>query len=172
MKPRIRRSRRDFEALERDFLEASDDTALDELVPGVKARGHLTKPELLTVCRWKSPRALPLVERNDEAQVREVTTWALKAESERLRIESLLLLRGVSWPTGSAILHFFHEDPYPVLDIRALWSLGFKVPASYTFDLWWRYVEACRELSGSFSISMRTVDRALWQYSRNLGGPA
>jgi len=172
MKARIPRSRRAFESLERQFLEASDDGGLESLVPAVKARGHLTRPELLAVCRWKSPRALPLAERNEDLHVREATTWALGAETERLRIEALLLLQGVSWPTASVILHFFHSDPYPVLDIRALWSLGFKVPASYTFDLWWKYVEACRELSTSLSIPMRTVDRALWQYSRNRGGPA
>ncbi|HKC23248.1 MAG TPA: hypothetical protein VKF32_00825 [Thermoanaerobaculia bacterium] len=135
-------------------------------MPVVEERGYLTRAELLRICRWKSPRALPLVARNEETDVREVTSWAFGTRSERLRIGSLLLLQGVSWPTASVILHFFHSDPYPVLDVRAAWSLGMEHASGYTFELWWRYVGECRALAQRLSLSMRTVDRALWQYSR------
>jgi hypothetical protein len=163
---RIRASRPAFLALEARFLAGADDSGLEGLVPLVKKRGFVTRGELLEICRWKSPRTLPLVERNEEADVREVTAWALVTRSERLRIGSLLLLQGVSWPTASVILHFFHSDPYPVLDVRAAWSLGMESPSGYSFELWWRYVRACRALALRLSLSMRSVDRALWQYSR------
>jgi hypothetical protein len=37
-----------------------------------------------------------------------------------MRTKVVTLLNGVRWPTASAILHFCHADPYPVLDVRAL----------------------------------------------------
>lgn len=164
---RIPRSRRSFEALEARFLASSDDSGLEHLVPGIRARGFLTRTELLAVCRWKSPRALSVARRNIEAEVKEATSWALHTTPERLRIGSLLILQGVSWPTASVIMHFFHLEPYPILDVRAAWSLGLIAPSSgYSFELWWAYVRSCRALSRSLGLSMRSTDRALWQYSK------
>ena len=88
------------------------------------------------------------------------------AASEQLRIEALTLLRGVSWPIASTILHWCHADPYPVLDLRALWSLGIDTTPRYDFPFWWAYVERCRALAAEARMSMRMLDRALWQYSR------
>jgi len=68
--------------------------------------------------------------------VREATRAALSTRSERLRIEVLMLLEGVSWPTASVILHFAHEEPYPILDTRALWSVGLRAAPPYRFEVW------------------------------------
>ena len=91
---------------------------------------------------------------------------AFAATEERSRIELLTLLDGVSWPTASVILHLFHQDRYPLLDFRALWSIGLDVPSQYSFAFWWSYVEFCREVAQRNAIDMRTLDRALWQYSK------
>lgn len=163
---RIRRSKQLFRELEVRFLADNDDSPMEALAPTVAALGYLTLPELLAVCRWKSPRALPLVRRNLPAEVQEATGWALRTRHERLRIGSLLILQGVSWPTASVVLHFFHPEPYPILDVRAVWSLGMAAPSGYSFRFWWRYVRSCRDLSRSLVLPMRTIDRALWQYSR------
>jgi hypothetical protein len=85
---------------------------------------------------------------------------------ERLQIEVLTLLDGVSWPTASVILHFFHSAPYPIVDFRALWSLKNKVPKRYGFNFWQKYTSYCRGLSKRAGVSMRTLDRALWQFSK------
>lgn len=162
----IRRSASLFRALEARYVATDLDAAIDALVEGARSRGFLSKSDLVAVCRWKSPRALPLIRRNTPAEVEEATAWALCATNERLRIGALLLLQGVSWPMASAILHFFHPDPYPVLDVRAAWSLGMRSRSAYTFELWWSYVLACRALSRKLGLSMRSVDRALWQYSK------
>ena len=61
---------------------------------------------------------------------------------------------------------FFHRHPYPILDYRALWSLSLKLPKCYSFEFWWAYVEYCRELSSRNGVDMRTLDKALWQYSK------
>jgi hypothetical protein len=59
----------------------------------------------------------------------------------------------------------FHRDPYPILDFRALWSVSLDTPKQYSFDFWWPYVEFCRGVAGSAGVDLRTLDRALWQYS-------
>lgn len=87
-------------------------------------------------------------------------------KSERLRIEALTLLDGIGWPSASVILHFFHKQKYPILDYRALWSVSLEVPYRYIFEFWWAYVIYCRDLAKNAKVTMRTLDRALWQYSK------
>ena len=142
------------------------DSVLDSLVPNIRRSGYLSKGQLLTVCRWKSPRSVRRVERNDESFVEETTRIALSTPEERLRIGTLTLLDGVSWPTASVILHFFHRDVFPILDYRALWSLSLSSPSQYSFDFWWSYTLECRRLIQEGRCDKRVLDRALWQYSR------
>jgi len=140
------------------------------IVPAVKRRGFLTKNEFLVVCRWKSPRSQPRCRTNSPEFICEVTKCALSTPAERLRIEALTLMNGVSWPTASVILHFFHPDDYPILDFRALWSLKSAVPQPCEFVFWQAYTRHCRKLSKLSGVSMRTVDRALWQFSKENQG--
>lgn len=81
-----------------------------------------------------------------------------------------MLLDGVSWPVASVLLHFGSCDRYPILDFRALWSLRIKVPKQYDFGFWWAYTLYCRSLADEHNVSMRTLDRALWQYSKEKQG--
>lgn len=150
----------------RDDRFAEQDRELQfEIGPSAQKRGHFTKPEFLKLCYWKSPRTKSRVAENPPEYIEEVTRVALSTQVERLRIEGLTLLRGVSWPTASVVLHFAHREPYPIIDYRALWSLGVAKPPPYTFDYWWEYTQFCRELATKCGVSMRTLDRALWQYS-------
>lgn len=72
---------------------------------------------------------------------------------------------------ASVILHFVHPDPYPVLDFRALGSLGVKAPSEYSFPFWEEYTRFCREATGDLKLSMRQLDRALWAYAKFNGRP-
>lgn len=142
-----------------------------DIAPAVRRRGFYTRDEFLELCLWKTPRSKRRCAENDEAFVHEATKVALGAEHERLRIESLLMLRGVSWPTASVLLHFGHRDPYPILDFRALHALGANEPASgYDFAFWWAYVVECRRLAQEAKVPMRTLDRALWEWSKTRPG--
>jgi len=48
-----------------------------------------------------------------------------------------------------------------------LWSLGVeKPPHKYMFEFWWDYTQKCRELASIANVTMRVLDRALWQYSK------
>lgn len=148
------------------YQYSTHETELITLKADVIARGHLTKDELEKVAYWKAPRSSGHAKKNAEEYVREITRFALGTSSERARIESLTLLDGTSWPTASVILHLFHPDPYPILDFRALWSLSLDIPSQYSFGFWWPYVEFCRKLANETKVDMRTLDRALWQYSK------
>ena len=142
------------------------DADLANLQLRVRQCGFLTLDQLRVLGRWKSPRSAGHIQNNDDDYVRTVTGFAFQTTNERARIESLTLLDGVSWPTASVILHFFHVEKYPILDFRALWSVGATVPPRYTFQFWWRYVEFCRELADRTGRGMRALDRALWAYSK------
>lgn len=142
------------------------DTEVETVAHKNKGRGYLTKAEFQILCKWKTPRSQPKCALNSEDFIQEATGIALSTKHEELRIGSLMTLHGVSWPTASVILHFWHNDPYPILDFRALWSLGFdKQPTYYTFDIWTKYTGFCRRLAKESEVSMRTADRALWQFS-------
>jgi hypothetical protein len=149
---------------------AEEDAIERDLAPAARARGYLTHAELVRLGRWNSPRVAPRLAANAPDYVEAVTAAALAAPPrgpahERLRIETLMLLSGVAWPTASVLLHWCGRDPYPVLDYHALWSLG-VLPHRYDFPLWWAYTLHCRELAGEAGVSMRDLDRALWQYSK------
>jgi hypothetical protein len=135
--------------------------------PAVARRGYMEQSEFMQMCAWKSQRTKSRCASNSPTYIKEVTAAALSAESEQLRIQAPTLLFGVNWPTASVILHFCSKQPYPILDFRALWSLSINKPPGYTFKFWWAYTEFCRALAKSHSLSMRELDKALWQYSKD-----
>lgn len=142
----------------------------DELIARVRASvaklGYFSQQDFLDTCRWKSPRTRKRCESNSAEFIKAVTQTALSTNDERLRIEVLTLLSGVSWPTASVLLHFGFWDQYPILDFRALWSLRVDVPNQYAFGFWECYTDACRQIARKAQVDMRTLDRALWQYSK------
>lgn len=148
------------------YFYPSQSQVEDVIAPAARERGHLTKPELLAICEWKTPRTRSRCASNPEDFVIAVTSTALSSPSDRLRIEVLTLLSGVSWPTASVILHFCARDPYPILDFRALWSLSAAVTAPYDYALWAAYTSFTRALAARAKVSLRILDRALWQYSK------
>jgi hypothetical protein len=81
------------------------------IAPRVRARGHFLQEEFIRLCRWKTPRSQRKVASNSADFIEAVTQTALSTPNERLRIEVLLLLDGVRWPTASVVLHFCHAAP-------------------------------------------------------------
>ena len=146
--------------------DASDDDLVGRIRPLVLVRGHLTRPEFLEICAWKSARTKPRCRKNRAHKIETVTRKALATSDEALKIGLLRLLDGVEWPTASTILHFCDVRPYPILDYRALWSLGCAKPPKYTMDFWLAYLEFTRGLAARLKLPIRTLDKALWQYSK------
>jgi hypothetical protein len=142
-----------------------DPTIENEIVPRTKEAGFLTSPDFLTICKWKTQRTQSRCALNTEEFIKSVSTIALSTSDERLRIEVWTLLNGVNWPTASTLLFWLHDEEYPILDFRAVWSLGYAKPPRHNFAFWSAYVGFCRTLARKNGVSVRTVDRALWQYS-------
>ena len=128
-------------------------------------QGYLKLSQLHEICRWKSRRRADLALSNPETLVREITAFSFSAKCEESKLGALTLLSGVQFPTASAILHFCIDQSYPILDFRAIWSLGIEQPPCYTFAFWNEYVQICRAVSARHNISVRELDMALWQYS-------
>jgi predicted RNase H-like nuclease len=150
----------------------ADDAEVEAIGDRARERGWFTRDEFLSVARWKTPRSRKQCEKNDEAHIRAATELALSTPDERGRIDALIGLHGVDYPTASVLLHLAHRDPYPIIDYRALWSLGVESPpATYSFTFWWAYTQACRSLATDAGVRMRTFDRALWQFSKERQPP-
>jgi hypothetical protein len=96
-----------------------------------------------------------------------LTALAFSTADERLRICLLTALHGVDWPMASVLLHFGSRERYPILDWRALESLGVDDLNCYTFKIWKQYTDVCRAFADENKVDMRTLDRALWQYSKD-----
>ncbi len=152
--------------LAHEFEVSQLENELIELRNSIQKAGYLNKSQLGKVAKWKSTRNTH-VAKNSEGFVQEITRFSLGTSDERARIEALTLLDGVAWPMASVILHFYHGEPYPILDFRALESLDTAVPTQYDFAFWQTYVKLCRAVAAQQNVDMRTLDRALWQHSKN-----
>jgi len=160
---------RDIEALASRFPHY-DETPLLAIGTVARARGHYTREEFIEVCAGKSVRSRPKVASNAEADVIEATGRALAAGTdEGTRMGALLELEGVGVPTASVLLYCAFPDDYPILDVRALESLGVKSRSQYPLSFWLEYLSTCRELAARAGVSLRTLDKALWQHSKERG---
>ena len=130
-------------------------------------QGYLTVSQLHEICHWKSKRRAALAKTNPASLVKELTKFAFSAKCETSRLGALTLLDGVHFPTASVILHFCVDQSYPILDVRALWSLSIEKPSQYTFQFWEKYVGVCRVVAKQHGMSVRELDMALWQFSKD-----
>ena len=146
----------------------ADDAEVERIGKEAGTRGGYTRDELLRVARWKTRgRSEWRCKLNTAEDVRRATARALATDDERERVAVLIGLHGVQLPTASALLHLARPSLFPIIDFRALWSLGIdEAPTFYGFPLWWAYVTTCRSLAANAGVSMRRLDRALWQYSK------
>jgi hypothetical protein len=160
----------EIEALAAQF-PPTDDGPAARAGAAAGRRGRYTARELLVVCSWKTPRSRPLVGANSPSEIARATSRALAGGvAERERMESLLGLRGVGVPTASVLLHFAVPEAYPILDVRALDSLGVTGRSTYPVDFWLGYLDACRSIASRCGVSLRTLDKALWQHSKERSG--
>lgn len=137
-----------------------------EVSDWLKTNRFLDKEQFVKIGLWKSRRPKKIYESNDEETVREITQFSFSTKSEKARIECLFVLNGILYPAASAILHFSFPDRYPIIDLRALWAIGWAPPVNYNFEFWQKYCEKINAISRGVSYNIRTVDKALWQYSK------
>ncbi|MBA7702373.1 hypothetical protein ES703_111139 [subsurface metagenome] len=150
----------------KQYEYSPDDYKLASQLAEARERGFMTRDELVMVAKWKwrGGRTRQLAVQNTEEEVQEITQSAFAAKSERLRIGALLALKGVNWPMASVILHFAFPDRYPILDIRAMETVGGST--LYTFEKWLEYVKLCQATANQLGVTMRELDRALWSIDK------
>ena len=154
----------EIDALAERYSYVQDNDALDA---GSRiASGGYSRDNLRTIVKWKSPRPARLIEDNTENEIAVALQFASAPTTpEGLAVAVLTALRGVGIPMASAILTAINPERYTVLDFRALESLGVK-NWSDSFTFYVTYLEACRELAARHGKSLRTLDRALGQWSK------
>jgi hypothetical protein len=119
------------------------------------------------ICAWKTDRSKGKVASNSDIDVEFATRRAFRSSDEEKRLESLTHLAGVGVPTASALLYFAFPSDYPILDERARDSLGdTKKRTSYRISYWIDYLLTCRRIAGELGVPIRTLDKALWQWSK------
>lgn len=149
-----------------------DDAAVRRVGASAARRGYYTREEFTAVCNWKTPRSRARVATNSAEQVETQTKLALgKQTSKEERMTALTALVGVGVPTASALLHFAEPERYPILDVRALESLGRRGQSTYSTTFWLRYLAACQALAEAHGVPIRTLDKALWQHSKERQRP-
>ena len=84
---------------------------------------------------------------------------------EAIAVAVLTTLHGVGIPMASVILTAINPDKYTVLDYRALESLGVDNGPD-SIDFYIAYLNACRELARRYGKTLRNLDRAMWQWSK------
>ena len=154
---------------------AAQDRMVNSAGSAGKSRGHLTRDEFLIIAEWKSPRPRRTYEQNAEADVKEATARALAAGHDLERILALTALKGVRVRTVTAILHFAHAQPCPLIGVWAMTALGVPRRVTATWDEldWLRayppYAHFRRELAARTGHAPRLIDQALWVYGEQTG---
>jgi hypothetical protein len=138
---------------------------LEAVGPAVAARGHYEPGELAAVARWKTPRSKSHIASNPAVDVRDITSAAFLVP-ERLQHRVLTLLDGVRVPTATALLTVAFPDRHTIIDVRCTEALGRLGEWDGTGG-YRPYLEVCRRLASQLDVNLRTLDRALWQWSKN-----
>ena len=146
---------------------AGDDKAL---AAGCRIqRSTCTRRELEEIFEWKTGgRGRSRLLLNSDAEIFDALSLATSAKTERAAVAVLCGLHGVNVPVASAVLTAIDPDRYTVIDFRALEALGNET-ADRSVNFYLEYLRACRELAKTHAISLRDLDRALWQWSRDRG---
>ena len=146
-------------------MDPAEAKLLSDVGPAAATRGFYEPGEFADVARWKSPRSQRHVLANRGADVREVTAMAFAAP-ERFQHRVLTLLDGIRVPSASALLAVAFPDRHTILDFRsteALKRLGeWDGRGGYV-----AYLHVCRQVAARLEIQLRTLDRALWRWSKD-----
>lgn len=137
--------------------------------------GDFTLANLEAIVRWKSERLVQYLIGNSNEKIRRVlAVVAAPDTSTETAVKALLELHGVDLPVASAILAAIFPERYTVLDYRTLEALGH---ARHDVHFYEEYLSFCKRLAESNIVTpqselpaptpLRTLDRALWEWSRS-----
>jgi hypothetical protein len=139
--------------------------------------GDHTLSNLEAIVRWKSERLVRYVIGNSNEKIRRALAVAASpASSTEAAVKALIKLQGVDITVASAILAAIFPERYTVLDFRSLEALGH---ARHDVHFYEEYLDFCKRLADGNIVKpqddlpaptpLRTLDRALWEWSRSQG---
>lgn len=141
----------------------------------VKQRGYLLKQEFLKIMHWKSPRPINHYKQNSPEEIKLITQLAFAADHDALKIHILTALKGVKYPSASAILMFYDPAKYAVLDIRVWKQLHrLKIVSenakgqAFTFHQAEKFLQLIREIAQKMNLTPRQVEKRLFDYDRTV----
>ena len=127
----------------------------------------LTLSDLIHLGIWKNDnkRGSSDFKKNTERQIRRQTGDSLKHAC----IEPLLELDGFQLPMASSLMHFVFPENFPIIDKLALFTLlDREQNVGKNMRLWRAYQSKCLEIKSAYDLPLRTIDRALWQYAKEV----
>jgi hypothetical protein len=137
--------------------------------------GDYSLANLEAIVRWKSERAVQVLICNSNEKIRRTLSVAASPESStETAVKALLDLHGIDIALASAVLAAIFPERYTVLDYRTLEALGH---ARHDVRFYEEYLAFCKRLAESNIVTpqselpaptpLRTIDRALWEWSRS-----
>jgi hypothetical protein len=137
--------------------------------------GDYSLANLEAIVRWKSERVVRYLIANSNEKIKNALVVAASPNATTGdAVKALVDLHGVHIPMASAILSAIYPERYTVLDYRALEALGHS---RHDVRFYEEYLAFCKRLVESEIVKpqgdlpaptpLRTLDRALWQWSRS-----
>ena len=151
----------------RRYKYQDDDIAL-EAGERIKT-GLFTRMNVEQIFGWKTKgRGRSRLLKNTDDEIADALRLVVDARTDRAAIAVLLGLSGVGVPVASAIVTAIYPDRFTIIDFRALEALGISrsLATSITVEFYLKYLKYCRELAKTNRVSLRELDRALWQWSK------
>jgi hypothetical protein len=150
------------------LASAYDDDDQDAFAAGRRiAAGGRDRRDFLAIFEWKTRgRGRSRPAQNTDIEIADALHLAIAARTERAALAVLTGLAGVDVPVASAILTVVDPVRFTIIDFRALWSLGIERVAYYPVGFYLEYLAACRRIAADAGTDLRSLDRALWQYSK------
>jgi hypothetical protein len=136
------------------------------LAAGSRIReGDYGRQHLVTIFNRKTKgRGRTRLSGNSDREIADALKLASQAKTERSAVAVLLGPRGVQVPVASAILTAIYPKRYTVIDFRSLEALGCD-SKDRSVNFYLDYLNTCRKLASKHDVTLRNLDRALWQWS-------
>jgi hypothetical protein len=148
------------------------------LAAGTRIRnGDFSKKNLRVIYRWKMKSWKHLdqekkyFDKNADETVANVLRAAIdvidKQKHTELAFDQLQLLKGIGPSVASAILMAVFPERFTVIDVMAFRALGVRDKLRRDVPLYLCYLAFCRKQANRLGISLRDMDRALWQWGHD-----
>lgn len=145
----------------------------------LQRRGHIRKPEFLSMARWKTRRQWRRYKANTDEEIQMATKWAMVVPTDRLKLAILTTLNGIGVPVASAVLTMIYSDKYCVIDFRTWGALKHlssapgseypKRPKSFeysTINSYLSFLDKIRKIAKERGTTPRKIEMAMWKFDK------